>query len=159
MFGCPHRSRQFVKIRCQFVLWQAWKVPWEGKGRLEVQPLAFIAVSPNPAILSEPAHGENDGKENPEGTPRWCRKVLLVVKVRAAFPARTRASLWHEVAACGLLWMMEETSDGTASGSVFLQELEALFERTWFQLPNYRLCNYILVALSTPAVSIECINK
>lgn len=74
-----------------------------------MQPLAFIAVSPNPAILSEPAHGESDGKEKPEGTPRRCRKVLLVVKVRAAFPARTRASLWHEVAACGLLWMMEET--------------------------------------------------
>lgn len=32
MFGCPHRYRQSVKILCQFVLWQAWKVPEKGRG-------------------------------------------------------------------------------------------------------------------------------
>lgn len=164
-FGCPHRYRQSVKILCQFVLWQAWKVSWEGKGRLEAQSSACVAVSPNPAVSSEPAHGESNGKENLPGTPRRRRKVLLLIGVRAAFPAWTRASLWGEVASCSKrrpVWddgRNQGASHSTASVSVFLQELEALFERTWFLLPNYSLCNYILVASSTPAVSIECTDK
>lgn len=165
MFGGPHRYRQFVKTLCQFVLGQAWKVSWEGKGRLEAQSSAFIAISPNPAISSEPAHGESGGNETPEGTPGWSRKVLQVIRVRAAFPAQTCPSLWHEVASCGKRRPVVDdgrnqgAGHGTASRSVFLQELEALFKRTCFLLPNYSLCNYILFASSTPAVSIECTNK
>lgn len=98
--------------------------------------MQLLVVSPNPAISSERAHGESGGKENPMGTLRQCRKVLLVIKVRAAFPARTRASRWHEVASCGKRkpglddGRNQGPAHGVASVSVFLQELEALFERT-----------------------------
>lgn len=92
------------------------------------QPLACVAVSPNPAISAEPAHGESEGKENSKGTPRQYRKVLLVIRVRSGPTALTHALLWCQVAYCGKRRPVfgdrsnQCTSHGTASVSVFLQE-------------------------------------
>lgn len=84
--------------------------------------------------------------------------------MKTAFPDQTHI-LWHEVASFGKRRPVsddgrnQDAGHSMASVSVCLQEREALFERTWFLLPDYRLRNYILVASSTPAVSIECTNK
>lgn len=77
-------------------------------------------------------------------------------------PVLFRGVKWHPVARGGLFWMMirnRVTSCRIASVSLFLLEVEVLFEIIWFLLPNYSLCNYVLLASSTPAVSTECTNK
>lgn len=114
--------------------------------------------------MGSPNHVVTAHSQKLRETPRWRRKVLLVIRMKTAFPDQTHI-LWHEVASFGKRRPVsddgrnQDAGHSMASVSVYLQEREALFERTWFLLPDYRLRNYILVASSTPAVSIECTNK